>query len=104
MMRSHAYAASLVVMPVGVMRLIGVSVEVDQGDVGLVVHLEIAVFERHPTRAEAVIVRDQLSATAGSVTRWRILRARKSEISALASRSTRMSRKLPIQMPKPGSP
>ena len=44
------------------------------------------------------------SATAGSFTRWRILRATKSEISALASRSTRMSRKLPCQMPKPGSP
>ena len=34
--------------------------DVDQLDVGLVVHLEIAAFERHPTRAEAVIVRDQL--------------------------------------------
>src|SRR5207237_9045722 len=34
--------------------------EVDQGDVGLVVHLEIAAFERYPTRAEAVICRDQL--------------------------------------------
>src|SRR5437899_1498603 len=34
--------------------------EVAQRDVGLVVHLEIAAFERYPTRAEAVICRDQL--------------------------------------------
>ena len=57
---SNAYSASLVLMPVGVMRSIGVSVRSTSCDVGLVVDLEIAAFERHPARAEAVIFRDQL--------------------------------------------
>src|SRR4030095_1487740 len=35
-------------------------VEVDQLDVGLVIDLEIAAFERYAARAEAVIFRDQL--------------------------------------------
>ena len=47
-------------MPVGVMRSIGVSVRSTNLDVGLVVDLEIAAFERDAASAEAVGLRDQL--------------------------------------------
>ena len=79
-------------------------VQIDEFDVRLVVDLEIAAFQRHPARAKAVIFGDQLLRDRRSLTRSRILRARQSDISLLASRSIRTSRKLPIQMPKPGSP
>src|SRR5216683_6532943 len=59
MMMSNSYSASLVLMPVGVMRSIGVSGDVDQLDVGLIVDLEVAAFERHAAGAEAMIFRDQ---------------------------------------------
>ena len=47
-------------MPSGVIRSIGVSVDVDQLDIVLVVDLVIKSLERQPAGAEAVILRDQL--------------------------------------------
>src|SRR5580700_871444 len=60
MMMSNSYSASLVLMPFGVIRSIGVSVDVDDLDVGLVVDLEVAALERHASGAETVVLRDQL--------------------------------------------